>query len=617
MYVTPKQKRKYLITSLIVAIAIPLTVLAGYMVTRYISNADEAATPENVAISNITTKSVTITWTTGVSSSGQVVVTSGGQNSDPFIDFRGVENRKTHFVEINDLDSGTDYTFRIRSNGEDYFSENGNDFKFSTFDISDNTPVPNPLYGTIQNVDDNDSIIFIYTTSPSESLPLSTTPTTTGNWIIDLSALTNSTGGLVNVTADTVLKIVIFGPDSTGDVESGKYSELVGEDGEIVDTVVLSLESKENLIAELPSGSVISSVTPVQPDPVIPDPDPVTPDPDPVTPDPDPETPDPDPVTPDPDPVVPDPEPQFDPSEREFVLRNDVTWENLILGTSTQVVPPDVVTGEGSVKFVNLTETSFGVVWLSDDAEEGEVLYGTSESDLSDKARDIRDGLLEKGSYHSHLVQVTDLDPETEYFFEISSGDDVYDDDGSPYSITTFESLSSPPPLDSISGYITGMSSFEDVVVLLTIINKDSEGTSGDSNIVGEVTDSSGNWIANIGDVRNSDGSVYYEYSDDDELEVELVVYGESDIETYVMSGISTADIVSEVIEPVSDLSGDVALLDNYGISTTFLTNLLNSNYTSPNTSVDSSMLFSILLGISVFGVSYLFKEFLDDRRSR
>ena len=104
MYVTPRQKKRYLLNALIITVAIPLTVVAGYYATQLLSSADEEAVPENVVVSNLTTNSLTVTWTTSIDASGEVVVKdSEGEDSRPYIDFRGSGSRKTHFVEVLDL----------------------------------------------------------------------------------------------------------------------------------------------------------------------------------------------------------------------------------------------------------------------------------------------------------------------------------------------------------------------------------------------------------------------------------------------------------------------------------------------------------------------------------
>lgn len=607
MYITPKQKRRYLFRILIIVIAIPLTVLVGYFATQYISDAGEEAVPQNVAISNLTTNSATITWTTSVASSGEVVVMSGDQESQPFIDFRGVRNRKTHYVEIIDLEPDTKYSFRIRSDRQDYFAEDGNDFTFRTFAVSTETPVPNPIYGKVSNSPENDSIVFVYTTSPTRSLPLSAVPTTTGNWIIDLSSLRTEGGGLLALSSTTMLKIVVIGQDGTGDSHTGEYSQIISSDGRLTDDIELRLVDFPGIIAELPENSVIISIKPVVSPPTPSDPtpsDPIPTDPTPTDPKP-------------PEPQIPDDpdEGDFDDTERRFIVRSDVNWSDMVMGTSVGTTRPNVLTGDDSVILANLTDKSFAVAWLSDELEQGYITYGTSLSNLDQEARDVRDGLIERGEYRAHLVEVNSLQADTQYFFKIHSGSDVYDDSGQPFALATYSTLASPPPLDTVSGTVTGLRNYDDVVVLLRVIDEDGVGSTGTSNYAAEVTDSSGQWIMNIGDVRDSTGGEYFEYSNADILEVTLVAYADFTKKQYSISEKETADITIAVTTSSGKdpASTKIPLLDSYGVFSSLVDRLKDSNSGTPVTSVYPfflliSSLTVLTVGALVF-VNWLFVD--------
>ncbi len=664
MYISPKQKKKYILRVGLVLLGIIVTTIAGYFTIRYISSADEEAVPENVAISNLTTNSVTITWTTSISSSAEVVVITGGEESQPYIDTRGVGDRMTHFVEIIDLEPNVEYSFRIKSNGVKYISEDGKDFKFKTFDVSEATPVPNPFYGNLSGTGNDDAIIFVYTTSPSESLVISTIPSSVGKWMVDLSSLRLADGSLVSVGADTTLKIVAIGPESRGSSVVGKYSEIVDEEGELSSSSPLTLGNNFDLVSNLPTSAIIGEVVPENP--VIPKTLSVTISPSSssvtvgtsVTLIPKVENGTPPytyswsctnnqtgssssliftssvignytctlnltdsnvksavgtssiivgatPVNPPPD----DPPSNEEPEEREFEVRSDVPWENMIMGTSTQTEIPDVDFDEDSIKLVNLSNTTFGVVWLSKEKEVGYISYGTDENDLSEDAKDVRDGVLENGEYYTHFVEVTGLDPETEYYYIIYSGGSSYDDSGDPFLIKTFATLDSPPPLESVNGKVTGLSNYEDIITLVRILESDEEGSEGDSNYIAESTDSLGNWIANIGEVRTVLGDEYYEYTDGDFLEVSYLFYGESEISKYLMEDISTVEITSQVTAPETSTSEEVKLLDNYGVYSSFISTYINNGSSTPNTGINKSNYLLIFLFLPVLGILSIFKN--------
>jgi hypothetical protein len=92
-----------------------------------------------VTISNITTVSATITWTTDSKTTGTATL----KNESPVIDTRGNTKRYTHYIELTDLEPSTTYEFTITSGGVDYTSSGGSAFTFETAPITADAPTPN------------------------------------------------------------------------------------------------------------------------------------------------------------------------------------------------------------------------------------------------------------------------------------------------------------------------------------------------------------------------------------------------------------------------------------------------------------------------------------------
>lgn len=119
-------KRKSLPTILGVVILLAAT-LAGVFFVNYKQIFRIGATgegePKDVRISNTSTSSFTISWTTDTQTSGFVVWDKGSTQPD--------ESGYTHLVNLTGLDVGKNYTFKINSNGKS-FDNNGVSWQAAT-----------------------------------------------------------------------------------------------------------------------------------------------------------------------------------------------------------------------------------------------------------------------------------------------------------------------------------------------------------------------------------------------------------------------------------------------------------------------------------------------------
>ncbi len=517
MYRTPRQKRRYLITTIFLAIAIPLTAIAAYYVTQYLTGASGDTQPKGVVLSNVTSNSITLSWATDIATTSSVIVKGTSGEGSPVIDVRGAAKRKTHYIEVIDLDPAATYSFTIQSGSDKYVDSGGKPYQFTTAKVSASTPIPNPIYGNIPSVNSDDVIVYAILTNQKDTFPASAVINSTGNWILDLSGLRNVDDTIPTVGQDSNITILSLGGVNLGGKISGTFVDILDEDGKVKDDSVLTVGTNSTLLASFPTNAVVSAniVGQIPKTPTTPGTGGGTQEPD------EPE------VDEDEDDgglggVIVD-EDEDESEERVFKLASDVSWK-IIEKTAKGTTSVDIDTGEDTVEITNLTDTSFTVIWLSDTPVEGQVNFGTSAAALSEVAIDQRDSALTKGEYTSHSVLVQRLEPETEYFFEIISGSETLKDDGEPFKVTTFKTLSSPPSFNTVSGKVSGTTDPEDVVIVLNLEDGDGSGTTGSSTKASAIPDASGNWIATVGEMRKSDGSEYFNFGDGDTLKADALV---------------------------------------------------------------------------------------------
>jgi hypothetical protein len=100
----------------------------------------------------------------------------------------------------------------------------------------------------------------------------------------------------------------------------------------------------------------------------------------------------------------------------------------------------------------NLTANSVTVSFFTPDAQTDSVIkYGPTATDLSQIASDRRDfNSASQGLYSSHVMDLTNLNPSTNYYFKIVIGDTEYNNNGQPFSFKTLpqsEDLATPAPI--------------------------------------------------------------------------------------------------------------------------------------------------------------------------
>jgi len=158
----------------------------------------------------------------------------------------------------------------------------------------------------------------------------------------------------------------------------------------------------------------------------------------------------------------------------------------------------------------NVGDKAFTVSWVSQNAEQGRVHWGTSPDALDQTAHDDRGDTTEDDT---HYVSVTGLAQNTTCYYLIVSGTAVHNNGGVPYEVTTGPSLDFQMP-DVINGAVyqaDGTTPAEGAIVYARI-------GAASSQVLSALVDSSGNWALDIAPARAEDFQSYYAYGDGDVL---------------------------------------------------------------------------------------------------
>lgn len=182
------------------------------------------------------------------------------------------------------------------------------------------------------------------------------------------------------------------------------------------------------------------------------------------------------------------------------------------------------------VKFTNITNNSFSVSWVTDEATSGFVRYGTT-TKLDQVARDDRDELTGQiDNFIVHHVTLENLNSATPYQLQIGSSGATYDNNGQNYQITTAPALTTPlPSSDVANGKVEDQAGLpaEGAIVYLSL-----PGAIPQSTLV----KASGDWVIPLNLARSEDLSTYAQYDKQATIEEILVQAGGLGTATAVVS---------------------------------------------------------------------------------
>lgn len=193
------------------------------------------------------------------------------------------------------------------------------------------------------------------------------------------------------------------------------------------------------------------------------------------------------------------------------------------LGASPDIAPQDV-------KVTNATSASFTVSWITDKPTIGYVKYGTSQDSLNQTT------LAPQNTQTVHWIQVTSLNPQTQYFFKINSGGSDFDNSGIPWTGNTGPQIQgAQPPSSIISGSVEDQGGLP---ASGAVVYVNATGVSP----LSAVTSANGSWVIPLNTARSTDLASYANISPDNTL-LQIFVQGG-------IAGVSTAQIYPKSANP-------------------------------------------------------------------
>ncbi|MCP4363324.1 MAG: fibronectin type III domain-containing protein [Chloroflexi bacterium] len=178
------------------------------------------------------------------------------------------------------------------------------------------------------------------------------------------------------------------------------------------------------------------------------------------------------------------------------------------LGSVAQAAPQLQTTNR--VYVTNVWENGFTVSWTTDTASDGHVDYDTVNPPTGST---VSDAIV---STTTHYVDVSGLSPNTTYLFQIRSGATTDNNGGAYYSVTTGSSLVTNPSTHNLFGYLyesNGTTLVPNAIVYLQIQDVGGLPTIGNSVWASARTDVTGIWFYNLNNIRTTDGSARFGFT--------------------------------------------------------------------------------------------------------
>lgn len=162
----------------------------------------------------------------------------------------------------------------------------------------------------------------------------------------------------------------------------------------------------------------------------------------------------------------------------------------------------------------NIGSSKVTISWVTANRERAQIYYG-EKYPFTGIAFDAR-GKKYKGK--THYMTITNLKPNTTYYYDIVSGGVKYNNDGTHYTVTTGPVLDPAVDSDIVYGMAltkNGKAPIEDAIVDIKLKDKDGVGTSGESQLCSTLPDAKGYWYVNLKNIRIKELDSYFDYTKD------------------------------------------------------------------------------------------------------
>ncbi len=169
-----------------------------------------------------------------------------------------------------------------------------------------------------------------------------------------------------------------------------------------------------------------------------------------------------------------------------------------------------------AVQISNVRDNGFTVSYTTDSSVVGSITYGETQS-YGTVILDERDAAGNTSQPHSvHTITISNLKPQTKYFFAIISGSTTYTNNNLPYEVTTAATLPAPPGGSTVIGSINkpdGTKPAEAIIYVST------EG----SQILSAIAKADGTYAIPISELRDTQFSAYKAIEDQTVLNINVI----------------------------------------------------------------------------------------------
>lgn len=217
-----------------------------------------------------------------------------------------------------------------------------------------------------------------------------------------------------------------------------------------------------------------------------------------------------------------------------------------------------------NVAITNISDSSFTLVYTTDDNVIGTINYGSDRNNLDSVALDDRDQLSQSvNKYTVHSATVRELSPDTTYYFNITSGDKKYLNNNSLYGIKTGSQIESEPSTHPpLSGKVILPDGSVPIEALVTISVNGAETLS-------TISKTDGSYAIPLNSLRNESLDQYFQLNQNSILNIEIISGGLSSSVSVSESQTNPVPIItlSNTYDFSSDNSSSSANTNNNGQS--------------------------------------------------
>lgn len=219
-----------------------------------------------------------------------------------------------------------------------------------------------------------------------------------------------------------------------------------------------------------------------------------------------------------------------------FILVGTIITTLLVRGDTIFQIRAGPGEDPKNIKITNISDNSFTITYQTDDKVIGTVNYGIDSNNLDGISLDDRDQLSQQiNKYNYHSITIRNLDPNTKYYYSITSGSKKFEDTKFRFEVLTKGEISDTPSSQfPISGKVVLQDGKtpNDGVVYVEI-----EG----AGLLSTLLKNDGTYILPLNTLRKSLVDEYFKLSDRTLITIDI----------YANSQFSTASVTKNEISPV------------------------------------------------------------------